>query len=478
MILRPSKRLNQTGKTTPHRRQSNSQSSFVCGLLALAAILPLSALLTGCACPSAGCGVPNTPCAPCVNELTVPDSQLPDFVELASAETLVSLPAPTEAFYSIDAATSLCRAATNLTSANLVELERYWAQVVIECDTKNVRKNLCLDRDLMALHATGLRNKAAGAALQAFYQLAGLEAQKHYLQLGIEESRITLNRIDRLRAKSIDVPDNLDRSVVVSQLAELEDQKLQLDFLRIRLNGQLQKMTGCPLDEYTFFWPQLDWQPDLTPVDVETELAVGLDTRSDLRGLSLVICQLEKNTLTVARGVLNFAESTVGKVEPQDGVIHWLHCFRCNEAELPVRCRQLALFYSDTEQRATAEIKSAAYQIILQQQRVVAGQALVEQLQDRLRELEETRDIDDISVFEISNARARIYNAQAKLIDQAVQLSIAWGSLREAQGMLAVECGFSPQLCCERCCDGPCVRCNQGSCSKQTCCKSKQSCCE
>ena len=82
----------------------------------------------------------------------------------------------------------------------------------------------------------------------------------------------------------------------------------------------------------------------MAPVDVEVELAEGLATRSDLRGIGLVVCQLEKTTLPVARGVLNFAEATVGTIEPQDGIIHAIRCFRCNETELPVRCRQLALF--------------------------------------------------------------------------------------------------------------------------------------
>ncbi len=442
-------------------------------ILALTLIVPLSAVVTGCACPSGGCGVPSTPCAPCDNELTVPDGTLPDFVELVSAEALMPLPAPTETYQLIDVSTCQCRAATNMTQANLVELERHWAKIVIECDTENVGKNLCLDRDLLALRATGLRNEAAGTALEAFYQLAGIEVQKHYLTTGIEESRLTLHRIDKLQSKGIELPQNVDRSVVVGQLADLEDQKLQLDFLRIQLNGQLQKLMGCPLDEYTFFWPQLDWQPDLAPVDVELELAEGLATRSDLRGIGLVICQLEKNTLPVARGVLKFAESTVGTVEPQDGMIHWLRCFRCNESELPLRCRQLSLFYSDTEESATAEIKSAAYQIKLQQQRVVAAQSLLGQFQNRLRLLEETRDIDGISIFEISNARAQIYKAQSKLMKRVVELQISYVSLRQAQGMLAIECGYAPTLCCEGSCNGACVRCE-----KKTRRKPKQPCCE
>lgn len=436
-------------------------------LLVIIAMLPVSLGVIGCACPRGGCGVPGTPCAPCNNELAVPEQVVPEFVSLASVETVVPLPAPTESYQLLDSLTCQCRAATNLTAANLVELERYWAKIVISCDTKNVRENFCLDRDLLALRATGLRNEAAGAALRAFYQLAGVETQKHYLLQGIDESERTLQRIDQLESKGIELPGKVDRSAILSQIAELEDKKLELDFLRIQLNGQLQKLTGCPLDEYTFFWPQLDWQPDLLPVDVECELAEGLTTRSDLRGLALVLCQLEKNTLPVARGVLKFAESTVGTVEPQNGVIHWLRCRKCNDTELPVRCRQLSLFYTDTEQTASAEIKGAAYKIGLQQQRVVAAQSLVEQLNAQLRELEKTRDIDDISIFEISNARAGIYTAQSKLLEQVVALKIARVALREAQGMLAVECGYLPKLCCEGCCDGACVRC--GQCKGKSC---------
>lgn len=433
-------------------------------ILALTTIMPLSLLLSGCACPSGGCA-PNTPCLPCVNELTVPNSELPNFVELTSAEMLVPLPVPTETYQLLNADTCKCRAATNMTKANLVELERHLAKIVIECDTKNVAENFCLDRDLLALRATGLRNEAAGMALEAFYQLAGLEVQKQYLELGIAELQLTLKRINKFQEKGIALPSQLNRSEIIAQLAELEDQKLQLDFSRIQLNGQLQKTTGCPLDEQTFFWPELDWQPNLQPIDIDAKLAEGLSTRSDLRGINLLLCKLEKHTLPVARGVLKFAESTVGTVEPQKGLIHTLRCFRCNECELPIRCKQLAMFYSDTEQNAIAEIKSAAYHIGLQQQRVVAAQTLTQELEDRLRVMKETRDIEDISVFEISNARARVYQAQSKLIERVVELFISEVTLRKAQGMLALECGFCPQLCCEGNCDGACSCCTQTSCN-------------
>jgi len=444
-------------------------------LLVILHLLPLGGLLAGCACPSGSCGVPGTPCAPCFYESTVGDDTPPD-VLVEQHDELVPLPAPTETYQLLDAATCQCNAATNASVANMVELERHWARIVIECDSKNVRANLCLDRDLLSLHAYDLRNTAAASALKAYYRLAALEAQKHYLYLGREESRRTLSRIDRIVAEGLRLPDEIERSAVAKKLSQLEDQALQLDFLRIQLNGQLQTLVGCPLDETSFYWPQVDWEPDLTSLDIEFEVATGLANRTDLRGLSLVLCKFRKATLPVARGVLRFADSTVGTVEPQDGWIHVARCFRCNELEVPVRCRQLALFYSHSKEGATAEIKSAAYKIGLLQQRILIAHQVVRQFEDRLSDLTKTRDVKESSIFEISQIRGQLYEAQADLIGQAASLKVARVELKEAQDLLAVECGFCPNLCCEGCCDGDCVQNACGQCSCSTCQQKKHSC--
>src|SRR5690606_34634489 len=110
------------------------------------------------------------------------ESEPPALMDLVfEEEELLPLPAPAETYQLLDAATCQCSAAKNSAVANMVELERYWAKVVIECDSKRVRENYCLDRDLLSLHACSIRNAAAASALTAFYQLAGLEAQQHYL---------------------------------------------------------------------------------------------------------------------------------------------------------------------------------------------------------------------------------------------------------------------------------------------------------
>ena len=447
-------------------------------LVAIISLVTFVGGLCGCRCPS-GCCVPGAPTMPCVESFEDIETTPPDFVELTSAESdLFALPAPTETFQLLSPSTCQCMAATNAPVANMVELERHWAKVVIECDTEGVRKNYRLDRDLLSLHANEIRNESAAAALQAFYQLAGLEAQQHYLRLATEETSRTLDRINNLREKGVKLPDGVDYGAIETQLHDLTDKQFQLDYSRIQLNGQLQKLIDCPLNEYKFYWPDVFWEVDLVPVDVEAELTYGLSQRSDLRGLQLLLCKMERITLPVARAVLSYADGVIGSVEPRDGLIHVLRCCQCNKAEVPVRCRQLAMFYTDTEGKATAEIKSAAYGITLQQHRVATTRETVQKLRERERELSEKREVENVAAFEISKARGDLYQAEIDLIEHVTELYLSKVELKRAQGVLAIECGFVPQLCLEGCCDGACCQCMKKCGCQKTCTKCKKRECD
>ncbi|HYO26441.1 MAG TPA: hypothetical protein VEQ85_15985 [Lacipirellulaceae bacterium] len=375
---------------------------------------------------------------------------------------LQPLPAPTDVYQLLTHSDAQCRAATNATIANMVDLEAHWARIIIECDSKYVQRNLCLLRDLLELRANESRNKSAGAALEAFYQLASLEARRHYLDMAIQETADSLRRAEDLRTADLAV--DVDAEAMSAELATLEDRRLQLDFLRLQLNGQLQKLMGCPISESHFFWPEVDWTPDLTPVDADAELAAGLPLRNDLRAIAIVWCNLEKSTLRVARGVLNVADGAIGSVEPTEGLVHRLRCLRCNDVEVDIRCRQLEMFYNDTEQIATAEIKRAAYEVVLQQQRVAHSRESVEGRRAGLYELTSLRDVEDVPVFQISQARTRLYTAEGDLIEQVAALKIAQARLQTAKAALAAECGYSPQLCCEGSCTGACTRCQARTC--------------
>ncbi len=424
------------------------------------------ATAAGCRCPSSSC-VPATPQIACDLQESAVEDRAPNLVELTpdcreGVCALQPLPSPDQTYQLLTPIDCQCRAAANANLANLVELEEHWASVIIECDSKIVQENLCLQRDLLEIHAADVRNKAAGAAMEAYYQLAGIEARKHYLEQAILETSRSRGRANKLRKSGL--PVEIDREEVAIRLGELEDQRLQLDYARVRLNGQLQKQLGCPVSETSFFWPQVDWAPDMGALDPEAELAAGLPNRFDLRGLELVLCNLEKTTLRIARGVLAVADGTLGTVEPTEGIVHRIRCISCTDHEVDVRCKQLSMLYNDTEQLATAEIKGAVYQVVLQQQRVALARAAVEDRRTNLEAMTARRDADDVQVFEISGARGRLYDAESDLIEQSASLKIAKVRLRQAQAALAAECGYCPKLCCDASCDGACMRCQARTC--------------
>ncbi|MEM9185148.1 MAG: TolC family protein [Planctomycetota bacterium] len=448
--------------------------------LIAAALMALISVVAGCRCPSCKC-VPPTPVAPCSFERVAPDTSAPDLAALLPADTPSPadypclLPAPTESYEALDASACQCNAATNADVANAVQIERHWANVLISCEEGVVEESLCLTRSLLSLQAADLRNGAAAAALTAFYLLAGVEAQQDVLDRGVSEALATLRRIDDLTGQGLPVPDQLDRGVIAAQVATLKDKRLQLCFARIQLNGQLKRLLGCPLDERTFFWPRAAWAPDLTPVDVEGAVAEGLAQRSDVRSLGIVRCKLSKATVPVARKVLAVADATLGAVVPASGLLHQFRCGDCEDHEIAVRCRQLRLIENYNTELAIAKIKSAAFKVGVQQDRVRLAKQAVDERRWELESLVKRREAEDISIFEVSAARGRLYDAETSLIEKVVELKVARVALHEVQGRLAVECGYAVTICGEHCCTGNCTTgpwagCCGAACSESTCC--------
>ena len=443
------------------------------------ALIVLAGLQSGCRCPSCNC-VPVTPVAPCAYEATIPAPRSPD--DLASlipaspdavCDFPCRLPEATECYEALDHSTCQCNAATNSVTASAVDLERHWANVLISCDEGPVEEALCLTRGLLALQSSDLRNSSAASALTALYLLAGAEAELDYADRGIAELKATITRLDELKEGGLEVPDGLDRGALASRHAELCDNRLQLCYARLQLNGQLKRLLGCPIDARRFFWPQIDWTPNLVKPDVEGAVIEGLAHRADLRSLHLVRCKLSRATLPVARQVLQVADGTLGTVSPAPGIVHHLRCGDCKEHEIPVRCRQLTMLTADTERLAIAAIKSAAYKVVVQQDRVRLAKQAVDSRRGELLELEKRREAEEITIFEISAARGRVIEAEASLVEKVIELKVAEIGLRESQGTLALECGYEAVVCGEHCCTGCCVGSASGcqSCGGAGCCE-------
>ncbi|MEM6329196.1 MAG: hypothetical protein AAF790_02990 [Planctomycetota bacterium] len=438
-----------------------------------AVLLAAAAMLGGCR-SSTCCRVPATPVAPCVYERVDRDAEAVGSHGFAAFTAAIDptadglatqggeqprptlLPGVGEAYEVLTRAECQCNAATNTTVANAVELERYWASLLIGCESDTVAKSLCLTRSLLSLQAAELRKASAAAALTSFYLLAGVEASEEFLDRGIEEIDASLRRIDVLREKNLPGPDSSERGTLAAKRDELVDQRVQLGFARVQLNGQLKRLLGCPLDERVLFLPRIDWAPGLTAPDIDLLVAEGVAARSDLRSLRLVRRRLEKATLPVARQVLQVIDGSLGAVAPKPGVLSHLRCCDCKECEAPIRCRQLTMIEADATELATGKIKGAAYKLATQQARVRLAMQVAQRRRQTLEDLERRREADDISIFEISAQRARAYEAEASLVEKLVELKVAEVALREVQGLLAADCGYAAQVCGEQCCTGCC----------------------
>jgi hypothetical protein len=87
---------------------------------------------------------------------------------------------------------------------------------------------------------------------------------------------------------------------------------------------------------------------------------------------------------------------------------------------------------------------------------VAHARQAVENQRKYVYELEAERDAEDVPVFRLTEARTRLYTAEAELIQQVALLKVAQTHLKRAEAALGEECGFVPQLCREGCCNGDC----------------------
>ena len=416
------------------------------------ALLLFATVLPACRCPSRHC-VPCTPGAPCDCELAEAETVTPDVS--AVYDSIVRLPSPTKEYCLLAEHDCQCNAALSDANAQMVLLERHLAIVLAECETPAVDRNLSLFRDLLSLYAVDKRNLAAATALEAFYRLAELEAGVQSLEKLLIETEVAATRAADLTDQ--DLVASLDPSELERQVLDLKDKRATLDLNRLELNGQLRRLLNCPLDSTQFFWPKTSWVIDVEPYDVEAEVAVGIASRSDLRALRLTICHLENDTRPVARGVLAAFDGALGTAKVQDGWLHRLRCIVCSRQEVPVRCRQLRILLRDSERGAEVEIRRAAYTVQSQYERLAIAQSKVVSWRRRVAELEAKREVTDVTTFDLTRAKNSLFQSATDVNHHIVELKIARMKLRQAQGLLPVECGLGGRVCLEGCpCAGEC----------------------
>ena len=235
-------------------------------------------------------------------------------------------------------------------------------------------ETLCAYSKAVVASAEEKRHQAAFAAMQSFFQLAELEGTSQRLQETKLELVTVASRIQKLRAKNL-VGKEMQYSSEQRQL-KLSDQLAQLALSRKQLNVQLQTLMGCQ-NQYQVegiqsnYWPEISWQLEPSLLDTDAEIARALASRHDLLAIHLVLGQLNRDTLPVARTLLQASESTLGSIAKPKTLLPWRDCedFECQE--VTVRREQLTRLLATLSAKTTAEVRAAVASIRTARERAV-----------------------------------------------------------------------------------------------------------
>jgi hypothetical protein len=389
----------------------------------------------------AGCtALPSCPCTPPPVLPLVQRGSIEPKVISVSARTSEEAE-PGQIFYrGLSAGECQCLAARASTTANALEDEASTSDGhhLLDCTSERTE----LYQTVLHDTADELRNRSAGAALEAYFRLAEAEGRADLLRESLAEVDALVARSQELSAKGLQ-----SRAAVQAfqrQGSQLRSDQIELRLVGERLDGQLKTLLGlsaAPCEEYRF-WPTtpLIVVPDV--IDVDACVTAGLTNRAELKLLRALIKDLNRRTLPVARLVLGSVNGLLGG-PPKGGVAVevivklWL-CLNGSEVEA-VR-RQLQTLLEDRERQVVREIVAAAHAAEGRRQQVYLAQDRQKIDQRKVADLQEQADKGGSVQAELSQARLDAVKSRAELLSAVVSWELTQVQLKQAQGLLSLEC--------------------------------------
>jgi outer membrane protein TolC len=352
-------------------------------------------------------------------------------------------PLPTPAQYrALRAEEVQCLAAANAPIANLYASE---SEAVLTAHAHHHSKAAAPTLSkLTAYRAIDERNKAAGTALQLFYSLAEAEVNHDILQRSLGELDRAAANLEQLRHSGLKIP--LDPAALERQKLDWLDQQVQLQAAIRQMQGQLQQLCGFENDAATPIWPAADLAVTVTPVDAEAAVVEGLPHRADLGALKMLSGSLNADTLPAARSGMQgispgLGASIAGKrlLGGQSG----------SDEELDSRQSQLTQAQADAERTAAREIREAAWNVETRLREIAVASQRQEVCRQHVASLDERRGAGGVTAFDLSTARIELLRAESDTLHRVAAWKIAQAKLKQAQGILAAECGYCLPTCCQ-----------------------------
>lgn len=422
----------------------------------LAAMAGCSLCLHGQRC-GACCSADGDEMPPPVVERAPQEPVLQDLA--ASVEQRADAPrAPTNAYRALPPQLCQCLAVKHAPLADGLDHKRQQLEQKQQpACCRNARKSgnqRAFQESMLLYSALEIRDQAAGAALEWYYQLAGAEAKADLLNASLEHGRKTLQGIQRLKELGIPLPapiEDYQRQVVELQLQQARNQ-LTIE----QLNSKLRLALGYnPTHAWRFLTDPglpLSAPTGETTVpagpDVEAAVQLGLAQRPQLVLLRSMIAHLDGDTLGAATSFLQTINPLLALASPEPSC-KWLtilgkilHIQPGQEDRVERVRAQLCDYLRERERTVEAEIREAVYEIHARRRAIALAREASASWEKRIRDLQR-RQKEKMPVFaEMAKAYQGSFKARGEVVKEFLAWKIAAVKLKQAQGVLPAECDY------------------------------------
>jgi hypothetical protein len=314
---------------------------------------------------------------------------------------------------------------------------------------KKDQRRADMQRAVLKAGALEGRNRSAGDALQLYFRLAEAEARFDLLRDSLGQTGKALLEAEKLRKQGFRVPPELE-TLERQQMDLLADQA-RLQKAVEQLNIDLAKKIGvdaCPPADA--LWPHADFGVSGAPVDTDSAITFALEHRPQLIVLRELSHNLDSDTLPAARQLLQAANPMAGtaKSEPRFAELVKLAAAlkgtSADAKELDARQNQLEELLRDRERAVADEVRQAARSLRTQTRLVSLGKERVLYWQVKVRDQEQKIAKGTGSELDLTSVKLPWLKARGELIQEVMAWHVARAQLKQAQGLLSLECGYSP----------------------------------
>jgi outer membrane protein TolC len=309
--------------------------------------------------------------------------------------------------------------------------------------------------DVLGLRAVEERNRSAASAMELYYRLAAAHFNRDRVDRSLEEVRRTVENFRKAKDTGLSVPG--DEARLLNQETELVDRRVQLETGLEQLEGQLCQLLGLDAAPDQPLWPGADMTVNVSPVDVEAAVAEGLRSRPDLAELCVLRENASEETLRSIRGALARVDPLLGLASSAKHMVCPAKHRARVSLETQTRREQLDDLLEFQKRSAEGEIRRAAGDVEARLRRIGLAKDKLDQCQALWRRLRERREAKGtVQASEISAAQLEVLRAESEAFQAVVEWKIALVKLKQSQGLLAAECGYTlPAACCDGCLDAP-----------------------